>query len=184
MTDNKYWIQTHTGERIVPAEIRRDQVHIEDIAHALSLKCRFTGHCPAFYSVAQHSVHVAENCPPEAMLAGLLHDAHETYLADLAGPTKLWLRDQGVTLWDSLETWVQSTINLRFNVSLSESITAAVKRADTAMLATEAWMMFGLTRAYEHWPKGERAAYPKVMVAWEPDTAKGAFLALFRELTK
>lgn len=50
------WIETFTGRQFFPLEPDFEQVDIRDIAHALSMKCRYTGHVREFYSVAQHSV--------------------------------------------------------------------------------------------------------------------------------
>lgn len=82
-----------SGHRIDPLHIKEDDIHLEDIAHALSLLCRGNGHIKYFYSVAQHSL----NCAKEAQSRGynkhivlscLFHDASEAYMSDLITPIK------------------------------------------------------------------------------------------------
>jgi uncharacterized protein len=82
------WIQTYTGKQFWPLSPLPEDIVIEDIAHALSMQCRFGGHVRTFYSVAQHSVHVSLLVEPQYALWGLLHDAAEAYLVDLPRPIK------------------------------------------------------------------------------------------------
>lgn len=81
-------IVTYSGAVIDPLNPDPEQIRIEDIAHSLSNQCRFTGHTREFYSVAQHSVLVSYLCDPKDALWGLLHDASEAYLSDIASPIK------------------------------------------------------------------------------------------------
>ena len=59
MADSSAWIETYSGKRFYILDPRPQDVDIVDIAHALSLLTRFTGHTREFYSVAQHSVLVS-----------------------------------------------------------------------------------------------------------------------------
>jgi len=86
-TDQNY-IRCYSGKKFWPLDPRPEDVDIIDIAHALSNQCRFTGHVKDFYSVAEHSLAVSFACPRELALVGLLHDADEAYLVDLAAPVK------------------------------------------------------------------------------------------------
>lgn len=92
MASTEPFIYTYSGKRF-PLYGDTHEVNIGDIAHPLSMQCRFTGHIREFYSVAQHSVwvsnHVRENGGTlEEAAIGLLHDASEAYLSDLAAPFK------------------------------------------------------------------------------------------------
>jgi hypothetical protein len=45
------WIQTFSGRKFFPLNPYIDAIVIQDIAHALSMLCRFSGHCKQFYCV-------------------------------------------------------------------------------------------------------------------------------------
>lgn len=82
------WIQTYSGKAFWPLEPDVEDICIEDIAHALSLQCRYAGHTKWHYSVAQHSILISQSVSPENALYGLLHDASEAYLVDIPRPIK------------------------------------------------------------------------------------------------
>lgn len=106
-------------------------VKIEDIAHALSMQCRFGGHCSSFYSVAEHSVFVSEIVPPEFALEGLLHDSAEAYVTDVPTPIKKMCPD-----FVSIEDKFYLKICRKFSIPVQMSL--EVKVADRIALYNEA----------------------------------------------
>jgi hypothetical protein len=165
------WLQTFTGRKFWPLDPLPSEVCIEDIAHALAMKCRYGGHCAAFYSVAEHSVSVSRLVPPPLALWGLLHDAGEAYLADVPRPVKPYLVG-----WHSLEARVLAAVCNRFGLPLVEP--AEVKRIDFAITADEksALMVDGPTWAGLPPPVGA------AIRCLPPAEAKAEFLARFAEL--
>jgi hypothetical protein len=87
------WMQTRSGVAFHPFDPRPEEIVFEDIAHALSKICRYGGQCLTYYSVAEHSVHVASMAPDALKLTALMHDASEAYLADIIGPIKRCLKE-------------------------------------------------------------------------------------------
>lgn len=122
------WITTYTGKKFHFRDPKPEEICIEDIAHALSLKCRYSGHCKYLYSVAQHSLHVAFLLPGELKLSGLLHDAAEAYIPDIPRPVKVsfGLRE--------FEDRLLSVIEAKYGLVKSR----VIKEADNVMIATEA----------------------------------------------
>jgi hypothetical protein len=127
------WIQTFSGVRFTPTNPNYESIVIQDIAHALSMQCRFSGHVKRFYSVAQHSVLVSYLCDSSDRLWGLLHDATEAYLIDVPSPLK---RSGKFGAYIEFEKIMQEAICKRFNLPMAEP--PSVKIADGLMLATEA----------------------------------------------
>lgn len=90
------WILTRSGIKFASLRPDPDRVRVTDIAWALSMRCRYGGHCDRFYSVAEHSVLVFESVRRQAPddrdlnLAALFHDAHEAYspFGDVYSPFK------------------------------------------------------------------------------------------------
>lgn len=124
------FIQTLSGKHFDYLNAQTDDVDIEDIATALSNICRFAGHLPEFYSVAQHSVLCSQIVPQEYAFEALMHDAAEAYCQDVPAPLKRLLPD-----YRRIETLVDDLIRSKFGLPLHQS--DLVKYADLTMLATE-----------------------------------------------
>lgn len=167
------WIQTVTGRKFWPLEPSGEDIDIADIAHALSLKCRFAGHCIEFYSVAQHSLLIAQRVPPADALWALLHDATEAYLPDVARPVK-----QSLPGFKEVESRLMQVIARRYG--LLGDMPKSVKVEDTNALATE---QRDLMVESEEW-QGTLTATPwdAPIIPWASQTAERLFLAAFETL--
>ena len=126
------WITISSGERFYPMDPQADEVQPQDIAHALSMLCRWGGHCKFFMSVAQHCVLVSRlGRTLEEKKWGLLHDATEAYVGDMITPIKRHLPE-----YRKVEKKVLGAIAKRFGMSLPWP--ERVSEADRILLATEA----------------------------------------------
>jgi len=167
------WIETFRGEQFWPIDPRPEDVHIVDIAHALSHQCRYSGHCHTFYSVAEHSVRVSRIVAPEHALWGLLHDAAEAYLVDLPRPLK---KLPGFAAYREAEARVMRCVCDHFGLSPEQP--KDVSDADFVMLATEARDL--MTQKYP-WNTMPAPLFESI-VPWDSLRAKKNFLRRFDEL--
>jgi len=171
------WIQTYTGVKFYPLDPRKEEIYIADIAHALSNKCRFTGHTSRFYSVAEHSVYVSQICSPKNALWGLLHDASEAYLADLAKPIKVLPEFRTFV---EIENRIQRVVCDHFQLSSEEP--EEVRVADRVCLITEKRDLMSHVD-WDQFPYTEKPMEHKIK-GMLPDEAREFFINRFFELTK
>jgi len=159
------WIRTRSGLRFHVLDPNPLEVCINDIAHALSMQCRFVGHVSHFYSVAQHSVIVSEHCSPE--------DASEAYIGDMSAPLK---HTDAMREFRSAELAVMHAICEHFGLSPVEPSSVVV--ADRRALLTEARDLgLDVTGWYtEHEP------YVETLTPWTPAIAEQKFLDRYAEL--
>lgn len=130
------WIQTYRGRRFWPLEPHSMDVDILDIAHSLSMQCRFGGHTAVFYSVAEHCIRVANELPDHLKLAGLMHDAAEAYLLDVPTPLKKMMGG-----YADAEKRVMTAIAQRYDFEypvLSPLDEKRLEEADMSLLLMEA----------------------------------------------
>jgi len=172
------YIETFTGIKFEFLNPKEEQIDIIDIAHSLSMQVRFTGHCCKFYSIAEHSLLVSELCPDEYKLYGLLHDASEAYLTDVASPIKPFLQN-----YKMMECKVMNAVVKKFN--LPEFFPDEVHDADMLALRIEIDQLMK--------SQGKDWAINKIMTdpipklftqGLTPEDAFTEFMIKFKELSK
>ncbi|NLM20734.1 MAG: HD domain-containing protein [Peptococcaceae bacterium] len=132
------YIITYTKVKFYPLKPNKEDIKIEDIAHALSLMTRANGHCRHFYSVAQHSLNCyqeakARGCSERVQLGCLLHDASESYISDLTRPVK-----RNMSEYVAIEAKLQNMIFDRFGLGdLSEEELEQIEEIDDTLLYYE-----------------------------------------------
>lgn len=163
--ENNY-IRVYSGRKVWPLDLHTEDIDIVDIAHALSNQCRFTGHSSEFYSVAQHSLEVSKQCPPELKLAGLLHDGDEAYLVDLAKPLKY---GPGFEAFNELGKDIEFTIFAKYGIPSDQA--KDIKHFDQLLYEWE---------REQFMPSGTGKVFTKPML---PREAERKFLNEFYRLT-
>lgn len=172
-------IVTYTGRVVDPLNLDPSKVNVIDIAHSLSLQCRFTGHVKWHYSVGQHSVLCADfgrerGLDEHKQLALLLHDASETYCADLARPVKhaAGLGDAYRAVEDAIQAIIADKYELPYPFD------PFVHQIDNALLLAEQRQLMPRFRHID-----SRLKYPYRIERWTPEHTESEFLDRYEELT-
>lgn len=154
------WMQTFTGRRFYPLDPRPEEIDPVDIAHALSLICRYGGHTTRFYSVAEHCVHLSYAVPAEHALWALLHDATEAYVGDMVRPLKHHMPE-----YRAAEDQVAIAVAKRFGLDPMWIDSAVVKDADNRILLDERAAVMAPT---EEWQQDGLKPLGVTIEGWDP----------------
>lgn len=126
-------VRLYSGKYIKVTEMTEDDICLEDIAHALALKCRWNGNTQSFFSILSHSMLVQSLLyDSNHTLEALLHDAHEAYLFDIPAPFKKLEPFKPLV---ELENKIQELINKKYGIATCNI--ADVKEADITALRLE-----------------------------------------------
>ena len=189
------WARTASGRIVFPRDPRPEDIVVEDVAHHLSLICRFGGAVRTLYVVGEHAVRVSRvvemlGGTKAEQFHGLHHDDSEYVLGDWIWPLK---HSEEMEAARGLEKRWEDAIAERFG--LAKEMPAIVKHADLVLLATE---KRDLTRSPggditpealaateklgTKWRTDAHAPLPERIDPWTPEVARAAFLASHVEL--
>jgi 5'-nucleotidase len=170
------WMQTYTGKAFYPMAPHYEEVDPKDIAHALSMLCRYGGHVNWFYSVAEHCVRMSYAVSPENALWALLHDATEAYMGDMIRPLK-----RSMPAYVEAEDRLMQAICDRFG--LDHEMPVEVHEADSRILHDERAALLG--PSLQPWNDALEALKPLgvTVTGWIPPLAEYEYLNRFYELT-
>lgn len=183
--DRDHWIETVSGKKFHLLTPRQEEIDIEDIAHALSMICRYTGHLKVHYSVAEHCVRVAEITPTGLKFAALLHDAAEAYVGDVNHPLKALMRkmNKGANhqfdIYSVLEERILRAIFQKFSVPWEQE--AMVEKYDALMGSAEAFTFMSNIDGWT-FPHGVRFDYE--IVPMPAELARREFLGAFERYAR
>lgn len=165
------------GGRVVDlSNPKVEDVSIHNIAKALSKACRFNGNTRYNYTVAQHSVMVADNMPRGWGMYGLLHDAHEAFIGDISTPVKNLInssagRDVISEISNAWDKVIYEAVGLEPPTDL---INHYIKSADTDALQYEAENLMWECDYWEYHPDEE-------FDVWDEDKAFEWFMNRFKK---
>ena len=174
------WIETYTGKAFHFLSPSHADICIEDIAQGLGNQCRYSGQCQHFYSVAEHSVLMAQyhyqntldNVNPDLCLAILLHDAAEAYIGDYPRPLKLHLPPIR-----AIEQKIQYEIYKKFDISVRYYIDTFIKELDKRIVVDERQNLFNVTSHI--WPDMSFLPLGVEIIGLEPQRAITLFMDTF-----
>lgn len=157
------WSQSYSGERYWIMDPLPEEVHLVDIVIGLSNAARYRGQTKFFYPVLQHSVLVSQASQALALkrgwtkdnawtagYQGLLHDAPEAFLGDVARPLK---RMRAMKEYCRVEALWETAIYEKFKVLPTRESSALVHEVDHRIVLDEIQVVM---KDPDMWARGGR----------------------------
>src|ERR1035437_334287 len=151
------------------------EINIIDIAHSLSMSCRYNGHCSVFYSVAQHLLIGSELIKQQFKKEYFGHDFAETYTGDLISPIKRKSPE-----FYKMEAKIEKVIAKKFDLIFP--MPKEVKEMDNLMLRMELSYLTKYNKYNEEFPISKKDFMK--MIDKTPTQVEKEFLNRFKILNK
>lgn len=147
------YMMLYGGAKYYPDNPGEFTISVEDYAQALSLQCRYGGHAPFHYSVAQHQLLMSTYIlnkyrDAELALAAHHHDGSESVLIDVPRPLKPFMGG-----YYEIEAVAQKRIYEIFGVPF-ETPPPQVVEADNLILYNEGRVVHTFANWWEHFAPG------------------------------
>lgn len=171
----------------LPEEVAKNEFDIEDIAHPLSLCCRYNGHVHTFYSVAEHCCliydFILNHYGTKAYKAwggwtykkcfqALMHDSSEAFISDMPAPMKRFMPDL-----KNMEAHIENAIFKYYDLPLPDEF---IKLLDIRILIDERAQAMNSTGKYKWFYEDmDIKSLGVTLPFWEPKRAEDEFLARF-----
>ena len=181
------WMETYVGLQFHFSDPPDRDIHIVDIAHALSMLCRYNGHTHKFYSVAEHCCLISDyvlralesaegthHVNSHIALTALLHDAAEAYIGDMCRPVKVTLPD-----FKAMETVIDLAMARKFGTICP--FPPIIKECDNRILRDEREQV--MSDSGHEWGTDALEPLGVDIACWSPERAKGEFLGRFHSLS-
>jgi uncharacterized protein len=177
---DKAYIVTYTGCKFNLLEPDSRDIDVVDIAHALAMQCRWTGHTKHHYSIAQHAYYCSFIGPDNEAFHRLNHDDSEAYIGDMSRPLKHYT--EAGDAYRRVEWPIQNLIYESYGMSIVEPI--SVKLADEGMLYAEQQQLLP-PLAFETSNVFKKSLPAGIQIEeWTPKFAEKMWMDRFLELYK
>lgn len=193
-----HYIHTNGGNKFHYGSILAE-VTVADVAHHLANNARYCGATRFHYSVAQHSVLVADllrrwGADKGLELKGLGHDAHEYVMGDMPTPFQRWFVEtflEGVDWIEAAKARLDTIIlpKIGIDADWTDGERHVIKKADHCAFLVEAYQLFDETpewwteAVYRYGFTMEEIPLDIRIPRMVPETAKNLFLQRYEELT-
>lgn len=165
------FILTYSGINFLLYGENVDRFSLKDIAHSLSMQCRYTGHTKRFYSVAEHCVLMSRYVTDlDCKIMALYHDAAEAYIGDVASPVKRCLPD-----YKKIEENIERRLFTWLGYDVPLCVKKLVKILDIRIMLRERDVLLPMTNV--RWIENEVVTPLDIdIMCWSPAKAEREFL--------
>jgi len=130
------FIITFSGKEFHYLDSSKQPFDVSDMAHALSVESRFSGHCKTNWTVGQHLLagyrYSLKQGKRKKAIAMLFHDAQEAYMKDIPTPLKSLIPE-----YKKIEKEISTNLYKWVGLKIDDSFCKKIKEIDNLLYDNE-----------------------------------------------